>query len=143
MLDVAQRLRDLEERAALQDVLFDFWEAGDGLSDLEGALACFTKDAVIDMTALGVPSFKGHAAIRESFAGAFRDYAYLAHFGTNFRVIRLDSDDAECRVSVAAHAKTRAGVETTNHVEYRLSYRRSDDRWRISALSERLLLKRD
>jgi uncharacterized protein (TIGR02246 family) len=141
MSDIERRLRNLEDRAALQDVLFEFWEAGDGLSDLEGALACFTEDAVIDMTALGLPSFEGHAAIRESFAEAFRDYAHLAHFGTNFRVIRLDGDDAECHVSVTAHATTRAGVETTNHVQYKLSYRRSGERWRISALSERLLMK--
>jgi len=141
MSDIERRLRKIEDRAALQDVLFKFWEAGDGLSDLEGALACFTEDAIIDMTALGLPRFAGHAAIRDSFADAFRDYAHLAHFGTNFRVIQLDSDWAECRVSVTANATSNAGVETTNHVQYTLSYRRLSDGWRISALSERLLLK--
>ena len=44
-----ERWKKIEDRLALEDVLNAYCAAIDSLSDMDGLLACFTEDAVLDL----------------------------------------------------------------------------------------------
>lgn len=134
--DLAARLRRIEDRQAIEDVLLAYYAAVDTLADLDGLTACFTPDALFDVTALGLPSVQGRAAIARFFAGAFAETAHHAHHVANFRIFRLDDEAAQAHCSVFAHAIGRTGVELTVHCTVDLDLVRTADGWRIDRFVE-------
>jgi len=139
-LDTQGQLAYLKDRIALQDVVFAFAEAVDSLSDVSGVLACFTEDAMFDLTGVNLQRFQGHASMREYFDQVFRDYTHLAHSITNFRVIHLAGDQATCRTYVMGRAKSKSGDVGFSHVQYELSFVRSEGQWKIGSFAERMLM---
>ena len=45
--------------------LYDYCTAVDTLSDLDGLMACFTEDAVFDLSGLGLTAYEGQAALAD------------------------------------------------------------------------------
>ena len=80
----------LDTRLALQDLMTAYCYAVDDIGNVEGILALFTPDAVLDFTALGLPLMQGHAAIRAFFESVFADTTDHCHMITNFRPLRHD-----------------------------------------------------
>jgi hypothetical protein len=130
----------LRDRTALHDVLIAYAFAVDSLSDMDGLLGCFTEDAVFDLSGLNLPRYHGHAGIRGFFAQVFADMTHHAHFVTNFRVDRLEGNEAKCRAYIMGMGKARSGLEILVYVLYNLEYRRSGESWKISYFDERTLM---
>jgi hypothetical protein len=49
------RLKQIEDRFALQDVVTAFCNAVDSLEDMDGLLNCFTEDAAFDLRGIDLP----------------------------------------------------------------------------------------
>jgi hypothetical protein len=62
---IESRLKRIEDRFALQDVLNAYCNAVDSLSDIDGLLNCFMENAMFDLTGIGLPRLERHAEIRK------------------------------------------------------------------------------
>jgi ketosteroid isomerase-like protein len=140
MSDVENRLKHIEDRTAIKDVLLQYCMAVDSLSDMEGLLGCFTEDADFDLSGLNLPRFKGHAGIRGFFAQVFADMTHHAHFVTNFRLDRLERDEAKCQAYIMGMGKARTGLDVLVYVRYNLALVRTAKGWKISSFDERPLM---
>jgi ketosteroid isomerase-like protein len=140
MKEIESRLQYLEDRLALQDAFIDYLTAVDRITDVDALLACFTEDAVLDLRAVNMPKCDSHASIRKCYAEACADTEYLAHFVTNFRVLRLEGDEADCCANVMATSQSRSGREELLYVHYDISYVRSGKHWKSRAFMERPLM---
>lgn len=140
MSDIERRLKYMEDRAAIKDVLIAYCSAIDTLSDMDGILSCFTEDAVLDLRGIDLPCFNGHEGIRGFFSQVFADMTHHAHFVANFRLDRLDGDEADCRAYIMGMGKARSGLEILVYVHYKLAFRRTADGWKISYFDEGLLM---
>ncbi len=139
-MSVEARLRAVEDRFALQDVLNAFCNAVDSLADMEGLLNCFTEDAVFDLTGIGLARHTGHPEIRNFFAQVFNDMSHHAHLSANFTVDRLDGDRSECRAAVLGTGATHDGRTVLVYVRYFLDFVRTRSGWRIERLREAALM---
>lgn len=134
------RLKLLEDRQALQDVLVAYCTAVDSLSDIDGLLRCFTDDAVFDLSGLNLPRFVGHSQIREFFAQVFADMSHHAHYTTNFAVDELGNDKASCRAYVLGMGATHDGRNVLVYVRYHLDFVRTPGGWKMKSFSEAALM---
>jgi len=134
------RLKRIEDREALQDLLTAYCTAVDSLSDIEGLLNCFTEDAVFDLAGINLPRFEGHAQIRKFFTQVFTDMSHHAHYITNFAVDRLEADDAACRAYVIGMGATHDGRSVLVYVRYHLGFVRTPGGWKIKSFSEAALM---
>ena len=135
-----QRIKNLEDRARLQEVITDYLIAVDDLTSVDNVLACFTEDAVFDFSGINYPSIAGTAALREFFTGVFADMTHHAHYNTNFKVDELSDDSAKCRCHVIGMGKTKANQDVLFYLQYFLEYRRSGDTWKICRFASRPLM---
>ena len=140
MNDLEARLRRIEDRAALEDVLLQYYAAVDTLSDMDSLLDCFTSDAVFDVKDLGLDIYRGHDAIRGFFAGVFADTAHHCHHVSNFHVRDLGSDRATARGYVIGKAEGKGGIKVLVHCCYDIEYRRTDAGWKIAVFDEDALV---
>ncbi len=140
MSDIESRLKYIEDRTALHDVLIAYCTAVDSLSDMDGLLACFTEDATLDLSGLNLPVFHGHDGIRQFFGQVFIDMTHHAHYATNFRVVKLDGDKAECRAYIMGMGRASSGLEILVYVHYELEYVRTGAGWKMSKFGEGLLM---
>ncbi len=108
-MTIEARLKKIEDRFALQDVLTAFCNAVDSLEDMDGLLDCFTEDAVFDLRGISLPQFDGRGEIRKFFTQVFRDMSHHAHLSANFTVDRLEEDSATCRSAVLGTGATHDG----------------------------------
>ena len=108
----------LDTRLALQDLMTAYCYAVDDIGNVEGILALFTPDAVLDFTALGLPLMQGHAAIRAFFESVFADMTDHCHMITNFRPLRHDGDTAAMSAYVVGLGRSRAGASIDIKVQY-------------------------
>lgn len=127
-----QRIQQMEDRQAIQDVVTAYLIAVDDLKDVEAVLDCFTDDAVFDMTGIEYPKFEGKAALRSFFTDTFRVMQYHAHYGTNFSLDRLEGDSAACRTHVIGKGITREGGDILIYLQYHLDFVRQNGQWKIS-----------
>jgi ketosteroid isomerase-like protein len=139
-MSIETRLRAVEDRFALQDVLSAFCNAVDSLEDMEGLLNCFTEDAVFDLTGISLPRHAGHAEIRKFFAQVFNDMSHHAHLSANFTVDRLEGDRSMCRAAVLGTGATHDGRTVLVYVRYFLDFVRTQSGWRIERLREAALM---
>lgn len=137
---IEARLKAVEDRFALQDVLSAFCNAVDSLEDMEGLLNCFLEDAVFDLTGIGLARQAGHAEIRNFFAQVFKDMSHHAHLSANFTVDRLEGDQSTCRAAVLGTGATHDGRTVLVYVRYFLDYVRTPSGWRIKRLGEAALM---
>jgi len=140
MLTIESRLKRIEDRAALRDVLTAYCNAVDSLSDMDGLLNCFTEDAVLDLSGISLPRFDGHSEIRKFFTQVFHDMSHHAHYATNFTVDKLDGGSATCRAAVLGTGATRDGRTVLVYVRYFLDFARTATGWKISRFGETALM---
>jgi ketosteroid isomerase-like protein len=140
MLSIEARLKIIEDRTALQDVLTAFCNAVDSLSDMDGLLNCFTEDAVFDLSGIHLPKFERHAEIRKFFAQVFLDMSHHAHCASNFTVDKLDDNNASCRSAVIGTGATHDGRTVLVYVRYFLDFVRTPSGWKIRRLNEAALM---
>ena len=131
MSDLEKRVRAMEDRIALEDVLLAYYAAVDTLHDLDGLVECFTPDAVFDVTDLGLSKLEGRGAIRDFFRGVFEDTAHHAHHVSNFRISRLTENEATAHGYVIGTAEGRSGIKVFVHCCYDIEYVRTDAGWHL------------
>jgi hypothetical protein len=140
MSDIESRLKTLEDRAELQNNFIAYLAIVDSMSDIGGLLECFTENVAFDLRGLNLPQFDGHAGIKKFFTEGFAEMAHLAHFVTNFYVIQLEDDKADCRASVITTWETLSGLEGLAYVQCEFSCVRARQRWKIDAFVEKTLM---
>jgi ketosteroid isomerase-like protein len=131
-----ERWKKIEDRLALEDVLNAYCAAVDSLSDMDGLLACFTEDAVLDLGGIHLPRFDGHAGIRQFFTQVFADMTHHAHFISNFTVARNDGDTATCTAYVMGMGVASDGQSVLVYVKYFLDYIRTPSGWKMNRFAE-------
>lgn len=134
------RLKQVEDRFALQDVVTAFCNAVDSLEDMDGLLNCFTEDAAFDLRGIDLPRFEGRGEIRKFFTQVFHDMAHHAHLSANFTVDGLEENNATCRSSVLGTGATHDGRTVLVYVRYFMEFSRTQAGWRIKQLREAALM---
>jgi ketosteroid isomerase-like protein len=134
-IDLETRLYKLETKEALEDVLQAYYAAVDA-KEVGGILACFTEDAVFDVSDLDLPRCHGHAEIRQFFNGIFESTAWHSHHISNFRLKKVDADSASARGYVFAKAIGTGGSDLFVHCSYDIDYVRTADGWKIRRFDE-------
>jgi ketosteroid isomerase-like protein len=132
MATLEQRVQQLEERQALQDVITAYLIAVDDRADVDAVLNCFSKDPVFDMTGIDFPRLEGRKALREFFTDTFNGMTHHAHYATNFSLDRLEGDEAACRTHVIGLGVTREGGDIRIYLQYHLNFVREAGEWKIS-----------
>jgi len=134
MPSLEQRIQNIEDRQALQELVSSYLIALDNAADVEQVLCCFSEDAVFDMTALDYPTFKGMAALRELFTGAFASMSHSAHYATNFKIDSLEENSASARTHAMGMGIPLEGGSVLFYVQYHLQFQRINQRWKMSSL---------
>ena len=140
MATIEERLKYLEDKAAIEDGLKAYCTAVDSLSDMDGMLKCFTEDAVLDLSGIGLPKFVGHEQIRGFFAQVFKDMSHHAHFATNVVVNRLVGDEAKVTAYVMGIGKAYSGLSVLVYVKYWLEFVRTKEGWKMKHFSEAAMM---
>jgi hypothetical protein len=134
-MDMDTRLRRLEDRAAINDRVVDYFLAADG-DDLEGVAASFSEGARFSSSGALVAS--GRQAIVEFIRGARRQMGLTVHT-PNYVHLKFDGDDAASGL-VGAHLELAFGAATLfGAVRYVDRYVRDDDLWLIAARDMRVI----
>lgn len=120
------RLRRLEDRVAIQDLVAEYCRAIDD-RDLEAFVGCFTADGVLRHRD-GVMRLEGRATLREYYARRFREYGVTFHY-PHAHVVTFDGPDL-AHGWVSAHAEMGLhGEGWLAALRYSDQYRRVDGRW--------------
>ena len=123
------RLRKLEDRAAIQDLVAGYFRASDD-DDYAFLADCFTRDA--RFAASGFDDAEGRDAIVALLRRARAGMAQTVHTPNYVHIQHLGPDAAEG--VVCAHLELGMGVETyIGAVRYIDRYAREDGQWRLSA----------
>ena len=124
--DMAERLRALEDRVELQELVAEYGRAIDD-RDLASLAELYTEDAVFDSTAGPVT---GREAVLEYYRGQLDRYGMTYHYPHSHSITITGPDSATGVVS--AHAELAIG-ETPFVVALRYldDYRREGGRWRF------------
>lgn len=127
MATLENRVRKLEDRAELHDLVASYFQATDDDDYLRLGL-CFTRDATF--AASGFPDSAGRAAIIEFLKMARSGMGQTVHT-PNYLHLSFDGGDAASG-TVAAHLELGIGEATYfAAVRYLDRYRREDGHWRI------------
>ncbi|HWI71109.1 MAG TPA: nuclear transport factor 2 family protein [Baekduia sp.] len=130
MSDVEERLRRLEDRAALQDLIVRYFVAADD-DDYETLGACFADDG-----AFSAGGFPGGTTRQEivDFIRADRESMAATVHTPDFLLLDFEGDDAATGV-VGAHLELgRGGTTLFGAVRYFDRYARgADGRWQITS----------
>jgi len=123
------RVRKLEDRAAIQDLVAFYFQATDD-DDAAGLAACFTRDA--RFLASGFEGGKGREGI-VAFLGEARSAMQQTVHTPNYVHIAFQGNDAATG-TVMAHLEIGIGGTTIfAAVRYLDEYRREDGAWRIAS----------
>jgi len=135
-MTIEARLKAIEDRLALQDLLNAYCTAVDKLSDVDGLLSIFTDDAVFDLRDIHLPYAKGQAEIRAFFTPVFEMMSNHAHYWGNFKLDRLEGDEASISAYVTGMGIAKDGNSVTVYVHYFLDCVRTAQGWKISKFYE-------
>ena len=128
MTRLEARLRRLEDRAAIDDLVLRYFLAADG-DDPHGIVASFTEDA--SFLSSGAVNASGRAAIVDFIAAARTAMGLTVHT-LNYVLHGFDGED-EAHGLVGAHLELVLGGQSLyGAVRYQDCYRRTDEGWRIS-----------
>jgi hypothetical protein len=134
-MSIEQRLRRLEDRAAINDLVVGYFLAADG-DDLNGVGASFTDDATFSSS--GVINASGRQGIVDFISGA-RDHMGLTIHTPHYAQLAFDGDDAADGI-VGAHLELALGENSVcAAVRYVDRYARVNDRWLISTRDMRTI----
>ena len=126
---VLDKIRRLEDRFAIQDLVAAYCEAIDG-RDLPRFVSLFTDDAVMRHRD-GVVRLDGRAAIESYYTTRFAGYGFTFHYPHAVTVSFTSENDATGLVT--GHAEM--GVEgqmVLASIRYTDRYRRVDNAWRFA-----------
>lgn len=127
-MDIEQRLRRLEDRASINDLVVAYFLAADG-DDLERVGSSFTTDATFSSS--GAISATGRDGIVDFIRGA-RNHMGLTIHTPHYAHLTFATDDAATGI-VGAHLElVLSGEPLYGAVRYIDSYVREGDRWLIS-----------
>jgi ketosteroid isomerase-like protein len=127
MADLNERVKRLEDRAAINDLVVAYFLAADG-DDLATLGACFTEDATF--SASGQLCASGRQGIMD-FIKAARSHMGLTVHTPHYAQVTFDSCD-EARGLVGAHLElVVTGSAVCGAVRYVDRYLRREGRWRI------------
>lgn len=125
---IEDRLRRLEDRAAIDDLVVRYFLAADG-DDMEGVAACFTDDAAFASS--GVVNAQGRQGIADFIAGA-RSHMGLTVHTPHYGLYTFETGDRAAGI-VGAHLELVIGGHTLfGAVRYQDAYNRTDEGWRIA-----------
>lgn len=134
-MDIEQRLRRLEDRAEINDLVVRYFLAADG-DDLDGVGACFAVDATFSSS--GSINASGREGIVQFIRGA-RSHMGLTIHTPHYAQLTCDGDEA-ARGVVGAHLElVLAGEAFYGAVRYLDRYVREDGRWLIGARDMRTI----
>ena len=134
-MDFEQRLRALEDRAAIEKLVVSYFLAADG-DDLDGVGASFTEDATFSSS--GVQNSAGRAAI-VAFIRQARAHMGLTVHTPHYVQLHEESADT-ARGIVGAHLELVLGDEAVyGAVRYVDTYLRTSEGWRISSRDMRTI----
>ncbi len=125
----------IEDRIALQDLMTAYCYAVDDIGNIEGLLALFTEDAVLDFRKIGLPLMNGHGDIRAFFEGVFADMTHHAHYISNFRPEAYDGDTGAMSAYVNGMGRAKDGNEVVVQVQYRFDCVRTAGGWKANRYS--------
>lgn len=125
----------LEDRIAIQDLMVDYCYAVDKLDDLDDLLQCFTEDAVLDFSRIGLPLMNGHGDIRRFFERVFADMSHHAHHITNFKLDSYDGDTASMRAYMIGLGRSKDGNSVHVNVCYTFDVVRTAAGWKARRYS--------
>jgi uncharacterized protein (TIGR02246 family) len=129
----AQRVQQLEDRFAIQDLVAAYCRAIDD-RDLDAFVDLFTTDGRMRHQD-GVMNIQSRAALREYYAERFPTYGVTFHYPHAHSVTLEDADSASGWVT--AHAEMDLhGEFVLAAFRYSDTYKREDGRWRFA---ERIL----
>lgn len=135
MTSIEDRLRRLEDRAAIEELNLRYFLAADS-GDLAAIGDSFTDDATFASS--GQVSGTGRQGIVDFIAGA-RSHMGLTIHTPNYGLYSFVGDDLASGI-VGAHLElVLAGQSTMGAVRYVDDYRREDGRWRMSARDMRTI----
>ena len=135
MNELEQRLRRLEDRAALDDLVVRYFIAADG-DDYDGIGASFTGDATFASS--GVVNAQGRDAI-VSFIRSSRERMGLTVHTPHYGLYTFANDERAHGI-VGAHLElVLAGEPLFGAVRYEDEYRRTDQGWRIAERDMRVV----
>lgn len=120
----------IEDRMAIEDLLIAYAAAVDSVSDPDDVCALFTEDADFDLSGIGLPRGKGHAAIREFFGNVFASTRHSAHHLSNFTITAYQDDTASARAYVIGIALQKDGTKITVHGRYYFDLVRTATGWK-------------
>ncbi len=139
MSSLEARMQKMEDRLALQDLILAYCNQIDN-SAVDNVVDCFTGDALLDLTGLGLSKLHGHQEIREFFSSVFSTMAHNAHYSTNFTVDRLEADSARCYAYVFAVGIANDGGDVLVHAKHEIDCVRTEKGWKIKRFSEPYLI---
>jgi ketosteroid isomerase-like protein len=125
----------IEDRLALQDLMIAYCYAVDKLTDVDGLLALFTEDAVLDFTKIGLPLMNGHDEIRSFFDGVFATMSHHAHYITNFRPVQFGGNRGVMTAYVLGLGRSKDGNEVAVNVQYTFEAVRTPTGWKAERYS--------
>jgi ketosteroid isomerase-like protein len=140
MASIEERLKLIEDRTAIEDVLTSFCNAVDSLSDIDGLLNCFTEDAEFDLTGINLACYKGHGEIRKFFTQVFHDMSHHGHYATNFTLDDLQANSASCRAAIIGMGMAKDGNSVLVYVRYYLDLVRVKAGWKIKRQRETAIM---
>lgn len=134
-MDLEARIKRLEDRAELNDLVVGYFLAADG-DDLQGVGESFTEDATFSSS--GSISGQGRSAIVD-FIRASREQMGLTIHTPHYAQLTFDGTD-RARGLVGAHLELVLGGKAIyGAVRYVDEYLRLDGRWRIHARDMRTI----
>lgn len=139
MSTLEERIQNIEDRLALQDLIVNYCVQIDS-GNLAGVVDCFAEDAELDLSGLGLPSFTGHGDIREFFASVFKVMKHNGHYSTNFRINRKEVNTASCQSYVYAVGKAQDGGDVLVHAKHQFECIKTTVGWKIQRFTEPYLV---
>ena len=119
----------MSDERAIERLTYEYALRND-LFDVEGMMELWAPDGVFDMTAFGMRSHDGHAAVRAYFEKEREVLSHIMHVTSN-HLVEVDGDEAAGTAYFLAVAVTRQGNENQARGYYDDRYVRTPDGWRF------------
>lgn len=133
------KVQKLEDRLALQDLIVRYCTEIDK-ANLDGVMSCFSENALLDLSGLGLPIFKGKGAIRDFFASVFKGTLHNGHYSTNFKIHSLSANNAQCESYVFAVGIAADGRDILVHAKHQFGCVKEHEQWLIAHFTEPYLV---
>lgn len=140
MSSLEARIQQVEDRLALQDLISSYCIHIDEGQDVDAIADCFIEDAVLDLSGLGLPVITGRQNIRTFFVSVLASTECNAHYSTNFRINRLQGDEADCQSYVYAVGVAKDGSDILVYAKHQFECVRTSQGWKIKHFTEPYLV---